>query len=115
MGEFRGDGMAGRPSVDPDGGARFDELGDGAGDRRLLGYAGRGSGAVGGGAADDRPAVDPLKLSRLVQLGEVSADGHAGHAETFRQLGDVDLTGLLQRFEYVALTSGPCVLCAVDL
>src|SRR5690242_15472427 len=97
--------MAGRSAVDSDGGAGLHELGDGAGDRGFLERPDRGARAVGGGAADDRPAVYALQLSGLVELGEVAANGHAGDAEPLCQLGGVDLTGVLQRLEYFALTS----------
>src|SRR6185312_9077330 len=73
VGQFGGDGVAGRSAVDPEGGAGFDEFGDDTGDRGFLVCAGGGSGAVGGGAAYRRPAVDPVELSGLVELGEVAA------------------------------------------
>src|SRR5689334_15117106 len=97
--------MAGRSAVDSDGGAGLHESGDRAGDRGLLGCPDRGARAVGGGAADDRPTVHALQLSGLVELGKVAADGHAGDAEPLRQLAGVDLTGVLQRLQYFALTS----------
>src|SRR6185312_14108176 len=60
VGQFRGDGVAGRSAVDPDGGTGVDEFGDDAGDRGLLARLDRGPGAVGGGAADGRSTVDPV-------------------------------------------------------
>src|SRR5690242_9349923 len=102
--------MAGRSAVDADGGAGFNESGDGACDRGLFGCPGRRTGAVGGGAADYRATVNPVELPSLVELGEVTPDGHAGHTEPLRQLGDVHLTRLLQRLQDVALTSAPCIL-----
>ena len=107
--------MAGGSAVDADGGAGFDEFCDGAGDRGLFRRLYGGAGTVGGGATDGRPAVDPVELAGIFELGEVAADCHAGDAEPLRQFGDVDLAGFLQQPDDVALTHCPCVLYPVDL
>src|SRR4029450_6838204 len=78
LGSLRGAGMGGRASVDSGAGAGFNESGDDAGDRGLLGCPGRGTGAVGGGAAGDRPAVYPLEVSRTRGPGGGAGGGAAG-------------------------------------
>src|SRR6476469_8793415 len=104
VGQLGGDGVAGGSAVDADGGAGFHEFRDGPGDRGFLGLLDGGAGTVGGDAADGRPPMDPVELPGVFQFGEVAADGHAGHTEPLHEVGDVDLPGLLQHPDDVALT-----------